>query len=109
MTPYDELIEVLDIFIERFGGATRLRGVKTAALIQSATAQGTGMTVSEIAKATGAPLENVRRHMDKHVELGSLRYVNDPNDERVKRVVAADPDGAGAMMLDVLNRIRDVD
>jgi DNA-binding IclR family transcriptional regulator len=92
MEPYEQLIAVLDAFIDEFDGGMRIRGVKTAMLIQQATAEGCGISISEIARRTGAPLENVRRHIAKHVELGSLRYVEDPNDERVTLVMSTGSD-----------------
>ena len=109
MTPYDQLIAVLDVFIENFGGATKLRGAKTALLIQRATVAGRGLTLSEIARATGAPFENVRRHIEKHVDLGHLLYINDPDDDRVTRVVAADSDMAEANMLRIAKRLRSIE
>ena len=109
MAPYDQLIAVLDAFIENFGGATRIRGAKTALLIQRATVAGRGLTLSEIARATGAPFENVRRHIEKNVALGRLRYVNDPDDDRMTRVVAADPDMAAANMLKIAERLRSIE
>lgn len=87
MKPYDHLIAILDAFIEEFDGGMRIRGIKTALLIEKASEDGRGISLSEIARKTDAPLENVRRHMAKYVEQGSLRYVQDPDDERVTRVV----------------------
>jgi DNA-binding MarR family transcriptional regulator len=87
MKPYDHLISILDAFIEEFDGGMRIRGIKTALLIEKATKEGRGISLSEIARETDAPLENVRRHMAKYVEQGSLRYVEDPDDDRVTRVV----------------------
>jgi DNA-binding MarR family transcriptional regulator len=90
MQIYDHLIAILDSFISEVGGGMRIRGVKTALLIEKATEEGRGISVSEIARETGAPLENVRRHMAKHVALGALRYVKDPTDDRVTRVVSTE-------------------
>jgi len=90
--PYDQLIAVLDSYITEFDGGMRIRGIKTALLIQQATAEGRGISISEIARLTNAPLENVRRHITKHVELGALCYIADPDDDRVNRVIATEPE-----------------
>lgn len=87
MAPYDELISVLEAFMDQYPGALRIRGIKTALLIQKATATGQGITLSELARQTNTPLENVRRHIAKYAEQGYLRYVEDPNDERAIRVM----------------------
>ena len=109
---YDKLIAVLDVLIDEFGGQMKLRGVKTALLIQQATLEGLrisisevqqatvagrGMTASEIAKQSGAPLETVRRYIQSYTEIGNLRAIEDPEDSRKTRVLYQDPamvDGA---------------
>lgn len=90
MEPYDHLISILDAFIEEFDGGMRIRGIKTVLLIHRASIDGHGISISEIARETKAPLENIRRHINRQVELGNLRYVSDPDDERVTRVLATD-------------------
>ena len=89
---YDNLIAVLDVFIEEFGGQTRFRGIQTALLIQKASLSGRGISVSEVRRVTGAPLENIRRHFTKQVELGNLISCTDPEDDRVVRYQMVDPD-----------------
>ena len=91
MESYNQLFAVVETLIDQFGGARRLRGVKTALLIYRASEAGTGITVSEIARETDAPLENVRRHIASQVEIGTLRYTQDPDDERIARVLVTDP------------------
>jgi DNA-binding MarR family transcriptional regulator len=105
MEPYDRLISILDTFIEEFDGGMRIRGIKTALLIQRASIDGRGISLTEIARETRAPLENVRRHIAKHVALGQLRYLKDPDDERVTRVVYVDPDEQDAIARRIENRI----
>lgn len=105
MEPYDHLISILDAFIEEFEGGMRIRGVKTALLIQRASIDGRGISLTEIARETKAPLENVRRHIAKHVSLGLLRYIPDPDDERVTRVIYIDPDEQDAMARRIENRL----
>ncbi len=82
---YDQLIAVLDVFIDEFGGDLRLRGVQTLLLIHQATLDGRGISISEVRKVTGAPLENIRRHFTKQVEIGNLAITPDPDDDRVVR------------------------
>lgn len=82
---YDSLINVLDVFIEEFGGAIRLRGIQASLLIQQATLEGRGISISEVRKVTGAPLENIRRHFTRQVEQGNLIAIPDPEDDRVVR------------------------
>lgn len=88
----DRLIAILNAYISQFGGAIRIRGIKTALLIQIATVTGCGISLSELARETEAPLENVRRHLANHASLERLKYVTDPEDERVIRVVFTRPD-----------------
>ena len=111
MQPYDQLIEVIEAFIDSdsFNGGMRVRGIKTALLIQQASLEGDGITVSELARATGAPLENVRRHMAKHVELGGLRYEADPDDDRATRIVTANPDVFAADVAAIVERLAAID
>ena len=102
---YDQLIAVLDALIENFGGATKLRGAKATLLVQRESMGGRGLTLSEIARATSMPFESVRRHVERHVALGDLHYVRDPDDDRVTRVVATDADNAAENMLRLANRV----
>jgi hypothetical protein len=87
---YDKLIAVLDVFIDEFGGRMKLRGIKTALLIQQASLEGRGISISEVRQATGGPLESIRRHFSKQVQLGTLRTLPDPDDDRVVRYQMAD-------------------
>lgn len=105
MEPHDYLISILDAFIDEFDGQMRIRGVKTALLIQQASIDGRGISLSELARETKAPLENVRRHIAKHVNLGVLRYIPDPDDERVTRVIYVDPVEQDAMASRIETRL----
>lgn len=89
---YNQLIAVLDVFIEEFGGQIRFRGIQTWLLVQKASLTGQGISVSEVRAVTGAPLENIRRHFTRQVALGSLISYTDPEDERVVRYQVEDPD-----------------
>jgi DNA-binding transcriptional ArsR family regulator len=91
-TPYDWLISVLDAYIEEYGGRLRLRGVITALLVLKRSLEGEGISISEVSRVTGAPLENVRRHFGKYVEQGYLNSRIDPCDERVTRYFFLDID-----------------
>ena len=88
---YDNLIAVLDVFVDEFGGQIRFRGIPTALLIQKASLTGGGISVSEVRKVTGAPLENIRRHFTRQVELGNLISYTDAEDDRVVRYQMLDP------------------
>ena len=82
---YDNLTAVLDVFIDTFGGQMTLRGIQTALLLQQATLDGTGVSISDVRQLTGAPLESIRRHFSKQVKLGVLTSLPDPKDDRVVR------------------------
>lgn len=90
LQPTDKLLAILDAFIDVVEGSIdesfRIRGIQTAMLLEQATARGTGISISEIARHTEAPLENVRRHFTAQLELGNLRAVPDPDDDRVTRL-----------------------
>jgi hypothetical protein len=105
MEACDRLMSVLGAYIDEFGGGMRIRGVKTALLIQRETIEGRGISVSEIARHSGAPLESVRRHIGQHVASGTLRYVPDPEDERVNRVKTTDPDEEGRRAARIASRL----
>ena len=102
---YDQLIAVLDALIENFGGTTTLRGAKATLLVQRESMGGRGLTLSEIARATSTPFESVRRQVERHVGLGNLHFVHDPDDDRVTRVVATDADETADSMLRLANRV----
>lgn len=106
---YDALLAVLQAFADAFDGGMRIRGFKTALLIQLATLAGTGITASELGRQTGAALETVRRHMTKHTALGDLRIVEDPNDERANRMFTAHPDRESARFAAVAARLDAID
>ena len=106
---YDQLITVVDALIDGFDGGMRIRGMKTALLIQQASQDGRGITVSELARATKAPLENVRRHISKHVELGTLRYISDPDDDRANRVVMTNLHTLEAATAEIARKLGDID
>jgi len=89
--PYDEIIAILLSFMEGYPGGMKVQGVKRELLIQRATDEGQGLTVSDLARLTDTPLETVRRHVQNAIEQGELRLLEDPDDERKTRVVHADP------------------
>ena len=82
---YEKLIAVLDVFIDLFGGQMTLRGIQTALLLQQATLDGRGVSISDVRQVTGAPLESIRRHFSKQVKLGVLSSLPDQDDDRVVR------------------------
>ena len=108
-TQLRQLIAVLDAFIVGFQGSMRIRGIKTALLIQQATMEKRGISVSELARQSEAPLESVRRHIAKHVELGNLRYVDDPDDDRISRVVSAHPKFQQQTAMQIVQRLAEID
>ena len=90
MRLYDKLIAILDAFIDIVEGSIddsfRIRGIQTAMLLEQATACGSGISISEISHRTGAPRENVRRHITAQLEVGNLRSAPDPDDDRITRI-----------------------
>ncbi|MGD8831296.1 MAG: hypothetical protein PVF57_11900 [Pseudomonadales bacterium] len=106
---YDALIAILQAFADAFEGGMRIRGFKTAMLIQLATLSGSGVTASELSRRTSAALETVRRHMAKHIALGDLRIVEDPEDERANRVFSAHPERESARFAAVAARLDAID
>ena len=108
-TQLRQLIAVLDAFIGGFQGSMRIRGIKTALLIQQATMEKRGISVSELARQTEAPLESVRRHIAKHVALGNLRYVDDPDDDRISRVISAHPKFQQQTAAQIVQRLAEID
>ncbi len=87
-TALPALIVIADTFLDQFPAGMRIHGIKIALLIQRATLQRRGISTSELARLTGATLETVRRHMTKHVDLGTVRFEPDPEDERVNLVMS---------------------
>ena len=61
-----------------------------ALLVYRATRKGTGVAISELARVNEAPLETVRRVLTQHVDMGHIRFVEDPEDDRKTLVVTAD-------------------
>ncbi|MGE0625621.1 MAG: hypothetical protein AB7I04_16620 [Pseudomonadales bacterium] len=86
------LLAVLQAFADALDAGIRIRGYKTALLIQQATLSGEGITASTLSRETNAALETVRRHMAKHETLGDLKLVENPDDERATLVLTANPD-----------------
>ena len=103
------LIDVLVPYGDAYQHSMRFRGFKTALLIQKATTTGEGITASELARSTRAPLETVRRHMLKHTELGDLTMLEDPKDERALRVRSAKPDEVAELARGILRGLEAVD
>jgi hypothetical protein len=102
------LIAVLDAYMDVYPGGMKIRGIKTALLIQQASLAGTPISVSELARLTGAPPESVRRHIAKHVALGNLDALENPEDARSADVVPGDPDAmreSAALIAKRLSRI----
>jgi DNA-binding MarR family transcriptional regulator len=105
MEPYDTLIGILDAFIDNFDGRMRIRGIQTVFLIQQATLDGSGISASEVARRTAAPLENVRRHLHRAADAGRLTILSDPDDARSTRVFFTDPATQGAQDMAVAQRL----
>ncbi len=105
----ETLMEVLSPYGSAYQHSMRFRGFKTALLIQQATTTGEGITASDLARKTNAPLETVRRHMLKHTELGDLTMLEDPSDERALRVRAAQPDEVAERARGILAGLESID
>lgn len=105
----DLLIAVLDAFMETYPGGMKIRGIKTALLIQRADAAGRTINVSELARLTGAPPESVRRHIAKHVQLGNLDTLDNPEDARSAGVVPNDPAAMRRAAMHIASRLRTID
>ncbi|MEM8768782.1 MAG: hypothetical protein AAGE43_15145 [Pseudomonadota bacterium] len=103
------LIEVLSPYGSAYQHSMRFRGFKTALLIQQATENGDGVTASELARSSNAPLETMRRHMLKHTEMGDLTMLEDPADERALRVRAAHPEVGAERARGILAALETVD
>lgn len=88
--PLAQLLALIELFIRGYMGSIRIRGARMALLVYSATLEGTGIAVSELARINDAPLETVRRMLTQHVEMGHIRLVQDPEDDRRTLVVIAD-------------------
>jgi hypothetical protein len=56
------------------------------------------LTASEIARQSGAPLENVRRYIQTYMEMGHLTTIQDPDDSRKTRVLYKDPESVDAVL-----------
>lgn len=96
LATYDRLIGTLDAFIDAFGGGMRMRGVMTAILILKHSLEDRGISISEVSRVSGAPIESIRRHFAANVKQGNLITRADPDDERVTRYLAADLDAEQA-------------
>jgi DNA-binding MarR family transcriptional regulator len=103
----DRLIAVLDAFIDVVEGSIddsfRIRGIQTAMLLEQATASGAGISISEIARHTEAPLENVRRHTTFQLEFGHLRAEAGPDDDRINRLFVTE---SGSRLYDTAELVR---
>lgn len=91
-TPYAQLVSVIDALMEGYMDSVRIRGVRMALMVMAATLRGSGVPISELARATDGPLETVRRTLLQHVDMDHIRFVDDPNDSRKVLVVSADID-----------------
>lgn len=104
--PYQKLNDVLDVFIDAFGGRRRTRGIQTILLLRKASLDRCGISISEVRAVTKAPLENIRRHFQAEVEKGNLLTRIDPDDERVTRYLLPDPDEELAHTCEIAVRLR---
>ena len=105
MSPYDELISVIEALSEQYTGGLRIRGIKTSLLILKATLDGSGITLSELSRQTNAPLENIRRHLSQRAERGHLYYISDPDDDRATRILFSKPEYEIDRVASVLRRL----
>lgn len=88
--PFALLLALIDLFINGYMGSIRIRGARMALLVYRATQKGTGVAISDLARVNAAPLETVRRVLAQHVDMGHIRFVEDPEDDRKTLVVTAD-------------------
>ena len=109
MSPYDELISLVEVFSEQYTGGLRIRGIKTSLLILKATLHGSGITLSELARQTNAPLENVRRHLAQRAERGFLHYISDPSDDRATRILFSKPEYEMERVAQLLKHLATID
>lgn len=89
--PFGALLALIDILINGYMGSIRLRGTVVALMVFNATRAGTGVSIGEVARVTGAPAETVRRTLAKHVKMGHICFAKDPIDDRKTLVVTANP------------------
>jgi hypothetical protein len=106
---YTALLDVLRAFARAMDNGLRIRGIKMAVVIQQATKSGIGLTGSEIAKQSGAPLENVRRYIQTYTEMGNLTTIQDPDDSRKTRVLYRDPDKVDAVFESIWTDLQRLD
>jgi DNA-binding transcriptional ArsR family regulator len=105
----DALIEVLKTFMAFLDGGMRMRAFKIAIVMQEASLSREGITASQIARVSGAPLETVRRTLQKYLDMGNLEVIEDPNDERASLMRYRDPVGADAAIRKVADRLEEVE
>ena len=87
---YDLLLFVIDTLMEGYMDSIRIRGAKMSLLVQRATIEDAGISISDLARLNDAPFETVRRILAQHVEMGHIQFTQDPNDDRKTLVVSAD-------------------
>ena len=78
-------------------------------VIQQATLTGKGMTASQIARSSGAPLETVRRNIHNYIEVGNLTVIEDPNDSRATRVLYREPERVDAFFRTIAEDLDSLD
>ena len=105
----DALTDALKAFTGTLDSGLRMRAFKIAIALHQASLSSEGMTTSQIARISGAPLETVRRTLKRYLELGNLRVVEDPDDDRAHRVLYRDPDWSGANIAAMAERLGKLD
>lgn len=103
--PFPELLDLIDLFIQGYLGSIRVRGARMALLVYRATVEGRGVSISWLARVNGAPLETVRRVLSQHVDMGHIRFVQDPEDDRRTLVVTADVDSERMRIAEMSHRL----
>lgn len=107
--PYDQIIAILLSFIKCYPGAMKIQAIKREILIQRATVEGRGITITELARQTDTPVETVRRQINEAAAKGTLRLEKDPDDDRKTRVMYSDPEQESRRVAEVMNHLSQID
>jgi DNA-binding MarR family transcriptional regulator len=91
MSPDEQLEDLLAVLVERFGAETSLAEVRAISYSFRMSREGRKFSVSDVAKATGAPKQNLSRWLQHRIDDGRVTTQPSEDDARIQEIAITDP------------------
>ena len=94
MSPDKQLEDLLAVLVERFGAEHSLGEIRAVSYGFRMWREGRKFSISDVARATGAPKQNLSRWLQQHVDAGRVTAHPFPDDDRIQEITITDPESA---------------